>query len=63
MFVEVGRALLRENGFLGLLTPSGIYTEKGSTDLRRLLLGRCRWEWLFGFENRQGIFDSMLTKH
>jgi hypothetical protein len=57
MFCEAGRALLREDGFLGLLTPSGIYTDKGSTDLRKLLLGRCRWEWLFGFENRQGIFD------
>jgi hypothetical protein len=57
MFSEMGRALLRQDGRLGLLVPSGIYTDKGATDLRRLFLARSRWEWLFGFENRQGIFD------
>lgn len=57
MFVEAGRALLRDGGYLGLLVPSGIYTDKGSTDLRKLLLEKNRWEWLFGFENREGIFD------
>lgn len=57
MFCEAGRALLRKDGYLGLLAPSGIYTDKGSTDLRTLLLEKSRWEWLFGFENRQGIFD------
>ncbi len=57
MFVEAGRVLLRNDGYLGFVTPSGIYTDKGSTDLRKLLLDRNRWEWLFGFENRQGIFD------
>lgn len=57
MFVEGGRALLKEGGHLGVITPSGIYTDKGSTDLRTLLLDRSRWEWLFGFENRQKLFD------
>jgi len=57
MFCEMGRALLRQGGYLGLLTPSGIYTDQGATDLRRLFLDRSRWEWLFGFENREGIFD------
>lgn len=57
MFVEAGRALLRDGGYLGFIAPSGLYTDKGSTQLRRLLLDKSRWEWLFGFENRQGIFD------
>lgn len=57
MFVETGHALLREGGLLGFIVPSGLYTDKGSTDLRRLFLDRCRWEWLFGIENRDGIFD------
>jgi predicted ATPase len=57
MFVEVGRALLREGGELGLIVPSGIYTDKGTGDLRRLLLERSRWRWLFGFENRRKVFD------
>jgi hypothetical protein len=57
MFVEAARALLHEDGYLGFITPSGVYTDKGSTELRRLLLDRSRWEWLFGFENRQKLFD------
>ncbi|MAE97321.1 MAG: hypothetical protein CL910_21935, partial [Deltaproteobacteria bacterium] len=57
MFVEAGHALLREGGELGLIVPSGIYTDKGSGDLRRLLLEQSRWRWLFGFENRDKIFD------
>lgn len=57
MFAETARSLLKDDGYLGFITPSGIHTDKGSTELRNLLLNRSRWEWLFGFENRQGIFD------
>jgi hypothetical protein len=57
MFVEVGHALLRAGGQLGMITPSGLYTDKGTGDLRRLLLHRCAWRWLYGFENRNKLFD------
>jgi hypothetical protein len=57
MFVELGHALLRSGGQFGLLVPSGLYTDKGSQSLRRLLLQACRWRWLYGFENRDKIFD------
>ncbi|MBM4345909.1 MAG: hypothetical protein FJ100_21255, partial [Deltaproteobacteria bacterium] len=33
------------------------YSDKGSTALRTLLLDHCNWRWLFGFENRDKIFD------
>ena len=56
LFVERGHALLREGGRLGLIVPSGLYTDKGSAALRELLLDRCNWEWLFAFENRDEIF-------
>ncbi len=56
-FLEQSHALLRPGGWLGMLAPSGVYTDKGSTDLRALFLTHCRWRWLFGFENREGIFD------
>ena len=48
---------MRSGGKLGLIVPSGVYTDKGSTDLRTLFLERNQWEWLFGFENRDGIFN------
>lgn len=57
LFVEQAHALLKSGGQLGLITPSGLYTDKGAVDLRRLLLDRCAWRWLYGFENRNKIFD------
>jgi len=57
MFLETAHALLRADGQLGLIVPSGVYTDKGTTELRNLFLNQCRWHWLFGFENREGIFD------
>ena len=57
MFVEASHALLGRNGQIGLVVPSGLYTDKGSTPLRRVLLERCCWRWLYGFENRNKVFD------
>ncbi len=57
LFLEQMHALLRADGRLGVIVPSNVYTDKGSTGLRSLFLDCCRWEWLFGFENREGIFD------
>lgn len=57
LFLEQAQALLRYKGRLGLIVPSGLYSDHGTGPLRELFLDHCRWEWLFGFENRQGIFD------
>lgn len=57
LFTEQAHALLRTGGRLGFIVPSGLYSDKGSANLRTLFLNHCRWEWCFGFENREGIFD------
>lgn len=57
LFLEQMLAMLRSGGRLGVIVPSNIYTDKGSTTLRRLFLEHSRWEWIFGFENREKIFD------
>jgi hypothetical protein len=57
LFLESALAVLRMGGRLGFVVPSGLYTDEGSTTLRRHILDQCQWEWLFGFENRDGIFD------
>lgn len=57
LFLEQAYAVLRPGGQLGVIVPSGIYTDKGTTDLRSLFLTQSRWRWLFGFENRDKIFD------
>lgn len=57
LFMELALALLKQDGRLGFVVPSGLYTDHGSTVLRSRFLTKCRWEWLFGFENREKIFD------
>jgi hypothetical protein len=57
MFCEAAYAMSRRDGSIGLLLPAGLYGLEGTKALRFLFLRHCRWEWLFGFENRQGIFD------
>lgn len=56
LFLEQTHALLKEGGRLGFLVPSGLYSDQGTGALRDLFLERCAWEWLFGFENRLGMF-------
>jgi hypothetical protein len=56
LFLEISHSLLRDAGRLGLVVPSGIYTDYGTAPLRMLFLDSCKWEWLFGLENRDEIF-------
>ena len=56
LFLETAHALARDGGRIGFLVPSGLYSDNGTGALRTLFLEHCRWEWLFGIENRQKIF-------
>ncbi len=57
LFLEQAHSILAAHGRLGLIVPSGLYSDHGTGALRRLLIDNCCWEWLFGFENREKIFD------
>jgi hypothetical protein len=56
LFLEQAHALLAHGGRFGFIVPSGLYADHGTGDLRTLFLEQCKWEWLFGFENRLKIF-------
>jgi len=57
LFLELSYQLLNEGGRLGMISPSGIYTDKGNTNLRTHFFENANWEWLFAFENKEKIFD------
>jgi hypothetical protein len=59
MFLEAGHALLRLGGKLGLLVPSGIYSDTGSGALRRLFLQKSRWSDLYAFQNERFVFIAV----
>jgi hypothetical protein len=52
LFIEADLALLREEGRLSLLVPSGFQTDEGCGPLRKLLLTDHCFEELTSFENR-----------
>ena len=56
LFLEVSYSLLKPAARMGLIVPSGLYSDYGTAPLRALFLEHCKWEWLFGFENRNRVF-------
>ncbi|PKN59368.1 MAG: hypothetical protein CVU56_00560 [Deltaproteobacteria bacterium HGW-Deltaproteobacteria-14] len=59
MFVEVAHALLRVGGHLGIVVPNGLYSDKGASELRRLLLDACDWRVLYVFQNERKFFHDV----
>ncbi|MDO9585764.1 MAG: hypothetical protein Q7I93_04675, partial [Syntrophales bacterium] len=52
LFLERFYDLLKVGGRLGILTPSGLYTDQGCQPLRELFFNESRIDCLYGFENR-----------
>ena len=46
-------------GACGIVIPSGIYSDLGTKQLRQMLFEKTRVSGLFGFENRQAIFEGV----
>jgi hypothetical protein len=56
LFVERAFQLLRPGGRMGVVVPASLWFDRDARALRALLLERCEWEWLYGFENREQVF-------
>lgn len=63
LFVELCHALLAEHGRIGLVVPSGIYSDDGCDALRTMLLNHCKWEWVFSFTNTQKTGGRIFDIH
>ncbi|MFP3868503.1 MAG: Eco57I restriction-modification methylase domain-containing protein [Desulfobacteraceae bacterium] len=57
LFLERFFRLLRPQGRLGIVVPSGLYTDQGCLSLRQLFFSQSKIDFLYGFENRRGIFN------
>jgi hypothetical protein len=56
VFLERAMQLTRRGGRLGIVLPSGVMTDQGSSRVRRLLINHCQTDSLVVFENRDRIF-------
>ena len=59
LFLEQCSSLLRFGGECGIVIPSGIYTDLGATQLRKMLFTEMEVTGLFCFENRKEIFEGV----
>jgi hypothetical protein len=57
LFCEQSFYLARKGGLVSLVVPSGIYSDSGARDLRRMMIERNHWAKLVGFENSARTFD------
>jgi hypothetical protein len=57
LFLEKAHVLLRDGGRIGFIIPAGFCSQDGTQTLRKLFLNMYSWEWFFGFENRDRIFE------
>ena len=53
MFVERAMSLVRPDGLVGLLTPSGIYADRNASKFFRAITTRRQLAGIFDFENRR----------
>ena len=57
LFVERAMGLIKPDGFVGLLTPSGIYADKTAANFFKSVSTSGRVAGLFDFENRKIFFN------
>ena len=57
--MEKYHSLLKNGGVAGLVLPSNIYTDQGTKGLRQLLFDYCEIHTLYGFDNKNGIFEEI----
>ena len=59
LFVERAMVLIKPDGFVGLLTPSGIYADKTASRFFRSISASGRVAGLFDFENKKIFFKDI----
>ena len=59
LFVERAMSLVKPDGFVGLLTPSGIYADKTASEFFKSISTSGRIGGLFDFENRKIFFKDV----
>ena len=62
LFVERAQALVRPDGLVALVTPSGIAADKGAAAFFRSISASGRLGALFDFENRKGLFPDVDSR-
>lgn len=58
LFTEIFWSALQRDGRLGVILPTGIYSDFGTKSLREELLGKGRLDLLYAFQNEKRVFSA-----
>ncbi|WLD13100.1 Eco57I restriction-modification methylase domain-containing protein [Planctellipticum variicoloris] len=58
LFAELFWQLLQNDGRLGVILPTGVYSDLGTKDLREELLNHGRLDLLYAFQNEKKVFAA-----
>ncbi|MCS7084770.1 MAG: ATP-binding protein, partial [Bacteroidia bacterium] len=61
LFFEQFYNLAKDGGEIGIVVPSGIYTDLGAKGLREMLFEHAQLHAIFGFQNRKPIFEGVFS--
>ena len=59
LFVEIFFKILKKDGMTGMITPSGLYSDLGSSGLRNYFFEKNKIISLYGFINKKGMFRDI----
>jgi len=59
LFTERFHQLTKKDGYCGIVTPSGLYTDAGTKGIRKLLFEKSKVTDLYCFVNTKGIFKPV----
>ncbi|EAW36783.1 Eco57I restriction-modification methylase domain-containing protein [Lyngbya sp. PCC 8106] len=57
IFAEASASLLKANGYVGLILPSGFHANEGATGIRQLYFENMACQCCYSFENRRKLFE------
>ncbi|HZZ81778.1 MAG TPA: hypothetical protein VFE62_24970, partial [Gemmataceae bacterium] len=58
MFAEIFWSLLKPNGRLGVILPTGVYSDAGTRNMREEFLFSGRLEFVYAFQNEKRVFAA-----
>ncbi len=62
IFVDLSRQVVRKNGQVGLIVPSGLVTNEGTSKLFRDMMDLNQLRSIYDFENREGFFPMIDSR-
>jgi hypothetical protein len=60
LFIEQAYNLIATKGYCGIITPTGIYTDLGTKQLRELLFNGAQVKQLISLSNERGLFEGVM---